>query len=194
MPKILDDLRKDHRNLANLWDLLGRELKVFKQGGVVDYDLVESILDYNLNYPDLCHHPRENLIFNKLKERDPAAISAIGDLEKEHQKLSSLTWRFSTAVSNVLEDEQLPREWFLDVANDFLRFSRNHIQMEEVLFFPAAQKTLTEEDWKELDEASENVEDPLFGKDKQDKYQALYREIMDWAKITDQEISETLDA
>jgi len=193
MSKIIDDLRKDHRNLAKLWDLLGRELKVFKEGGLPDYDLVESILDYNLNYPDLCHHPMENLVFEKLMKRDPAADSAIGNLEKEHEKLSSLTWRFSTAVANVLEDEQLPRDWFLDVANDFLSFSRNHMQMEEVLFFPAALKTLTAEDWNELEDACEKVHDPLFSDQKQEKYQALYQEIMDWEKIINQEASKTID-
>jgi len=193
MSKIIDNLRKDHRNLAKLWDLLGRELKVFKEGGLPDYDLVESILDYNLNYPDLCHHPMENLVFEKLMKRDPAADSAIGDLEKEHEKLSSLTWRFSTAVANVLEDEQLPRDWFLDVANDFLSFSRNHMQMEEVLFFPAALKTLTAEDWDDLEDACEKVDDPLFSDQKQKKYQALYQEIMDWEKTINQGASKTIN-
>jgi len=187
--KIINDLRKDHQNLAKLWDLLGRELKVFKEGGVPDYVLVESILDYNLNYPDLCHHPKENLVFEKLIKRDPAAESAIGNLKEEHEKLSSLTWRFSTAVANVLEDEQLPREWFLDVANEFLSFSRNHMQMEEVLFFPAALKTLTAEDWNDLEDTYEKVDDPLFNDQKQEKYQALYKEIMDWGEIINQEDS-----
>ena len=95
----------------------------------------------------------------------------------------------STAVANVLEDEQLPREWFLDVANDFLSFSRNHMQMEEVLFFPAALKTLTAEDWNDLEEACEKVDDPLFNDQKQEKYQALYKEIMDWGEIINQEDS-----
>lgn len=183
MTKILDDLREDHRNLARLWDLLGRELKVFKDSGQPDYGLVETILDYCLNYPDLCHHPKEDLIYEKLAERDPAAAKTIGDLKREHEKLASLTWRFSTAVSNVLEDEQLPRDWFMDIANDFLVFSRNHMQMEEVLFFPAARKSLTAKDWVELEAAIENVNDPLFGEDKQEKYESLFQDIMDWGKM-----------
>ena len=182
MTKILDDLRQDHRNLARLWDLLGRELNIFKQGGQPDYDLVESILDYSLNFPDLCHHPKENLIYEKLADLDPGSLSAIGDLEKEHKKLTELTWKFSTALSNVLEDDQLPREWFLNVANNFLSFSRHHMQMEEVLFFPAARKNLTDEDWADLEKAVETVEDPLFGHDKQEKYQVLLQSILDWEK------------
>ena len=177
MPKVLDELRQDHRNNARLWDLLDRELKVFKEGGLPDYDLVGNILEYCLNYPDLFHHPKEDLIYQRLKDRDPASGNIVGDLEQEHAKLTALTRRFSNALKNVLEDEQLPRDWFMGVANDFLNFSRNHMQMEEVLFFPAARKTLTPADWAELDDTWEMVEDPLFGEEIQKKYQGLYQEI-----------------
>ena len=177
MTKILDELRDDHRNLARMLDLLGRELDTFKEGGRPDYDLVENILEYCLHYPDLCHHPKEDLIFEKLQARDPPTAHIIGNLKLEHKELSTLTWRFSSAVRNVLDDEMLPRDWFLDVANDYLSFSRNHMQMEEVLFFPAARKTLTPADWAELDDTWEMVDDPLFGEDIQKKYQGLYQEI-----------------
>ncbi len=183
MLKILDDLHQDHLNFARLWDLLERELKIFKDGGQPDYGLVETILDYCINYPDLCHHPKEDIIFDKLMECDPATAKTIGDLKQEHENLITLTWRFSTAVSNILEDEQLPREWFMDIANNFLSSSRNHMQMEEVLFYPAARKCLTAEDWAELEASIENVEDPLFSADKQEKYLSLYQEILDWGKM-----------
>ena len=44
MTKILDELRDDHRNLARVLDLLGRELNTFREGGRPDYDLVEMVL------------------------------------------------------------------------------------------------------------------------------------------------------
>ena len=186
MNKILENLHQDHQNLARLWDLLGRELNIFKEGGLPDYELVGTILDYCLNYPDLCHHPTENLVFDKLAERDLGSISAIGDLKQEHENLGALTWRISNALSNVLEDEQLPKDWFLDIANNFLIFSRNHLQMEEVLFFPAARKNLTDQDWADLEASIENVEDPLFGSDKQEKYQSLFQDIMNWKEMLEE--------
>ncbi len=188
MAKILDEIRDDHRNLARLLDLLARELNTFKEGGRPDYDQVEDILEYCLHYPDLCHHPKEDLIFEKLQARDPATANIIGNLKLEHEKLSTLTLRFSIAVRNVLDNEMLPRDWFLDLGNDYLSFSRNHMQMEEVLFFPAARKTLAPEDWAELDDTWETVEDPLFGKETQKKYEGLYREIMNWEGVSDPQV------
>ena len=182
MPEILDQLSQDHRNMAHLFDLLGRELKAFKEGDLPDYDLVGNILDYCLNYPETYHHPMEDLVFDKLRIRNPEITDAIGNLKKEHEKLSTLTRRFMMAIGNVLEDEQLPRDWFMDVANDFLSCSRNHMQMEEVLFFPAARKNLTPEDWAALEAASQKGDDPLFGDEKLEIYKALYQEIMEWGK------------
>jgi len=188
MPKVLEELSADHRNFARLFDLLGRELAAFKAGGRPDYDLVERILDYCLNYPDLCHHPKEDLIFEMLQARDPAVAKIIGNLHREHERLAALTRRFAAAVRNVLEDELLPRDWFMDVANDFLNFSRNHMQMEEVLFYPAARKTLTDEDWAALNAAAEAVEDPLFGDKKSEKYRGLYKEIMEWGEAAEESV------
>jgi hemerythrin-like domain-containing protein len=97
MTKILDELQADHLNLARLLDLLGRELNTFKEGGSPDYDLVETILEYCLQYPKLCHHPREDLIFEKLQAHDPAAAKVIGNLKLEHDRLSALTVRFGAS-------------------------------------------------------------------------------------------------
>ncbi len=186
MPKILDDLRDDHKNMARLFDLLGRELKVFKTGERPDYELAKKILDYCLAYPNTCHHPKEDLVFHKLRERYPEAAEAIGDLDKEHEKLTVFTRRFAAALANVLEDEQLPREWFTDVANDFLNFSRRHMQMEEVLFFPVARKRLTAADWAELETAVAGRFEPALGKDELRRFQASYREIIDWGKSAEE--------
>jgi len=182
MPKTLDALRDDHMDMARLFDLLGRELKVFKTGEHPDYDLIKKILDYCLAYPDQCHHPKEDLVYEKLRGRSPDTAGIIGDLAAEHQKLAAFTLKFSTALGNVLEDEQLPRDWFLDVANDFLSFSRRHMQMEEVLFFPAARKNLTPADWAEIEAAIESRIETAFDEHTLKRFEASYREIMDWGK------------
>ena len=58
-PKFLNELQDDHKNMARLFDLLGRELLKFKEGEHPDYDLFKSILEYCLDYPDLIHPPRK---------------------------------------------------------------------------------------------------------------------------------------
>ena len=44
MTKNLIELRDHHRNLARMFNLLGQELNMFKEGGRPDCDLVEMVL------------------------------------------------------------------------------------------------------------------------------------------------------
>ena len=186
MSNVIWKLREEHRKLARLMDLIAREVKAFDQGQSPDYYLVESVLEYVLNYPDLCHHPKENLVLAKLRERDPKAAESVGDLEREHEKLGALTRRFAAAVQNVLQDAQLPRDWFTGVASDYLAFQRRHMQMEEVVFFPPALRALTKEDWEEIEDDLSTPYDPLFDEGKlEEKYERIHHEIMKWGELFD---------
>jgi hemerythrin-like domain-containing protein len=183
MPTILDRLSDDHRNMARLYDLIGRELKVFKTGEHPDYELVKKIVDYCLEYPDKMHHPLEDLAMKSLKARHSNAARIVGDLGQEHRSLGVFAHRFSAALGNVLEDELLPRDWFLEVANDFLSFSRRHMQMEEVLFFPALRKHLTPEDWNAV-EAAAGREIGWTPGGAAPALEAAYRDIMAWGETS----------
>lgn len=183
MSQVIAQLREDHANIARILDLLAREVIAFNQGRAPDYYLVELILDYILGYPQLVHHPKEDLLFERLQSRAPDAAADVGDLKREHAELATLTRRFSAAVGNILHDAELPREWFVDVANDFLTFMRRHMQMEEVTFYPAALRALSDEDWRQIDAVIEAPADPLFGGKVDARYRVLYDEILEWGRM-----------
>lgn len=187
MAEVIQKLREDHKKLTQLLDLIAREVRKFDAGELPDYDLVRLILDYILNYPDLYHHPLEDQVLRRLRRRDPAATASVGDLDAEHEKLGGLTRRFAAALDNVLHDETLPRDWFVDLASDYLNFQRRHMQMEEVLFFPAALRALEDADWTEIAAADEKHDDPLFRDGAgPGKYDRLHREIIRWAAPVDE--------
>ncbi len=170
-------LRDEHKNMGSLLTILRREIEHFKNGGPADFHLVRDILDYNVNFPDACHHPKEDLIFQTLGKRDADAASAVGDLEREHADLYVLAKRFATAVDNILGNSTLPRDWFAEVAEDYLRAMRRHMQMEEVVFFPAAERILSDEDWAAIDARVFDKVDPLFDKTIEGRYENLRRAI-----------------
>ncbi|PIW27416.1 MAG: hemerythrin [Rhodospirillales bacterium CG15_BIG_FIL_POST_REV_8_21_14_020_66_15] len=186
MSDVMWKLRDDHKKLARLMDLIAREVRVFDAGETPDYELVANILDYTQNYPDLYHHPVEDHVLAKLRLRDPEAAANVGDLVQEHEKLGALTRRFAAALHNVVQDETLPRDWFVDIAGDYLTFQRRHMQMEEVVFFPAALRALTEDDWRVIQNTITMPDDPLFGDgEDQERYDRLHREILKWGKPQD---------
>ena len=150
MGDVLEGLHKEHQTTAKLLKVIDGEVELFLNGEQPDWEILQEALDYLQEYSDLFHHPKEDVIFRLMKELDPDKVQSVGDLEDEHGRLVELTDRFVVAVENVLQDNTLTREWFGVIAGDFLKFQRQHMDMEEVLFFPAAKKILNSEDWAEI--------------------------------------------
>jgi hemerythrin-like domain-containing protein len=59
--------------------VLERELSVFDRGARPDYEVVLAVIDYFEDYPDTCHHPKEDMIVEKLRARDPVVEQSSGD-------------------------------------------------------------------------------------------------------------------
>jgi hemerythrin-like domain-containing protein len=136
------------------------------------------IAEYTLHYPDLVHHPKEDLVFERLVMRDPEAGAVVGDLVKDHRRLSELTRRFAAAISNAARDVELPREWLDSLTKEYLLANRMHMEMEEKHFLPRAMAMLTDEDWAAIDERVAHTDDPVFGKKVAATYLSLHERIL----------------
>jgi len=178
MIQIIEQLGRDHRNMRLLLDIVEEETNAYHEGHTPDFDLLRLIAEYALHYPDLVHHPKENLILERLVIHDPDAAEAVGDLIAEHRKLAELTRRFAGAIGNAARDVELPREWLDALTREYLLANRLHMQLEEQHFLPRAMATLTEEDWIEIDQNLSHVDDPIFGGKVAQAYLRLHERIL----------------
>jgi len=178
MAEALRLLRREHANLTRLLKVLDRQIALLGGGGQPDYDIIRGVVDYCPDFPDLCHHPKEDLVLAKLRQRDPKAAEKVGDLEGEHVKLAALTRRFTEAIERVLMEEELPRDWILGRAREFESAYRRHIAMEEQIFFPAAEHALGVSDWAGIDARVADRDDPLFGGRVAERFRALSEEVL----------------
>lgn len=110
MSAIVDSLRRDHRNFESLLQVLEHEVAVFECAERPDYEVLEAIVGYFQGYPDCCHHPKEDMVFEKLKQREPAAAKAVGDLDAGDMELAERLRNFASTVENVLGEQDMPRE------------------------------------------------------------------------------------
>jgi hemerythrin-like domain-containing protein len=180
MPELMDTLRQEHGNIASLLLVLEAQIKEFEAGHRPDYDVVSAALDYFETFPDLYHHPKEDLVFAKLRARDPASAEAIGDLAHEHRGLRARVKQFADTLRAVLGEAELPRADFVRRARQFIDAQWQHLHMEEERFFPAADKMLTAADWAELKAQAGEVADPLFGAPHGDEFEQLRQAILKW--------------
>ena len=180
MPEALRRLRDEHRNITRLLDALEHQLGAFAAGERPDYDVLAAIANYFTGFPDCCHHPKEDLILQRLRRRDPAAAAKVGDLEAEHERIGELARHFREAVENVLAEVEVSREAFDAVARHFIEHQRRHLEMEEERFFPEALAALTAEDWAEVDRRITQEKDPIFETEVSRDYADLRDRILKW--------------
>ena len=185
MSRIIEILLEEHRNIEKLLLVLEQELEVFDRSEGPDYEILQAIILYFQDYPESCHHPKEDMVFKKLKVRDPAAAKRIGDVEAEHQVETNRLLRFAQAVADILADREFLRQAFHNVVHDFIEHQRQHMDKEERLLFPSAAKALRPEDWAEIDVRLNDRKDPLFNGVIENKFHALQRNILRWERETE---------
>ena len=175
---IIERLCQEHRNIQTLLAVLERELEIFDRGDRPDYEVIRAIISYFELYPEVYHHPQEELVFAKLKIRDPAAAAKVGNLALEHQKGAERLRRVAQAVDSVLADREILRQNVDNIVRDFIEHERRHIMMEDRDFFPAALKALQPQDWAEIASASTNHKDPLFSEAAEETFDELRARIL----------------
>jgi hemerythrin-like domain-containing protein len=178
MTAIMCMLINDHCNMTRIIDTLERQIGSLDHEEAVDLGLIKNILEYLLDYPTRVHHPVEDLVYGKLKIRDPAIARTLDDLEQEHADLESQTRRFALAVDRVLKGEKLPRQELAQTGRDLTDRLQRHLATEETTLFPAARSSLMSSDWADIALVLGAPDDPLFGPRLRDFYRRLHEEIM----------------
>jgi len=185
MPQIVDILLEEHQNIEKLLLVLEHELEIFDRGERPDYEILQSIIQYFQGYPENCHHPKEEMIFEKLKARDADAAKRFGDVEAEHQVEAKRLRGLARVADYIFSDQRFLRETFRFAVHDFIEHQRQHLKKEEQLLFPAAVKVLQREDWAEIDARLDDREDPLFNPVVGEKFRALRETILRWEQETE---------
>jgi hemerythrin-like domain-containing protein len=184
---IMDILHQEHRNIEKLLLVLEQELSAFDRAERPDYEVIKAVIAYFKVYPETYHHPQEDLLFEKLKARDPAAAAKIGNLAAEHQAGAKRLRRVAQAIKSVLMDQEILRSTISDIIRDFIREERRHIGMEERDFFPAAINALQPEDWAEIGTRLTDQKDPLFSETVEQSFDEVRQRILQWEKEADAE-------
>jgi len=174
---VLDRLSEDHRNFRRVLDLLERQLVRLRKDDTPDFYLMLKILEYFQEYPQRCHHPAEDLLFATYSNRGIGAASVVEILRREHQELEALTTHLKDRVETILLDGIVERIQFISELEDFLQQQRAHITREEVEIFSQIRAVLKDQDWIEVEAKLCAREDPVFGPQVRQEYQALYEEI-----------------
>jgi hemerythrin-like domain-containing protein len=160
---LITTINEEHRTIAKLLHLIDRQVMLFAESASPDLDLLHLIMEYTQSFPDLYHHPKEDAIFAKLKEREPAMAAQVDTLLDDHRNMHQISSKFAHLVEQLIEDATMPRDVFIKAAVDYVDFQRNHMMREVGDVLPAALRVLTADDWAELEASTAQGEDPIAG-------------------------------
>lgn len=177
MSNTLSRWHAEHANFTKLLDLLEFQLARFHDGGAPDYELMLDIMYYMTHYPDILHHPKEDLVFARMKERDESVARTVGKLLHQHASLKACGEELVRELDGIVDGSIMSRERIETTARSYLDEFRSHMRIEEDEMLPLAAKLLQRKDWLEIDAAIRHFEDPLFGSRTEQRYAALARQI-----------------
>jgi hemerythrin-like domain-containing protein len=177
MPNTLFLLRLEHGNLSKLLGLLEDQVAAADAGRPMDEELLRLASEYFSDYPDRCHHPKEDLVYKLLSKRDPDSCVGLRDLIADHRRLHELAEAFAEAVRRVRGEPHAADPTLQAVIREFTKHYRQHMRDEEERFFRLAEERLSEDDWYTLDLAIFEEDDPLFGLAAERRFSALSQRI-----------------
>ena len=179
MVEIIEILRQEHRNIEKLLSVMEQELNVFDRGERPDYEVFGAIIEFFKMYPDACHHPKEDIIYEKFKARDPDRAASIADLQAEHREGAVRLRRVAQAIDAVLNDQEVLRESVDRVVHDFIDDEKRHIALEDEVIFPAIVGTLRPGDWAEIALTLADRYGPPSEADFEEQFSTLRRDILE---------------
>jgi hemerythrin-like domain-containing protein len=194
MPRLIEVLREEHRNIEKLLGVLEQELGVFDRRERPDYETLQAIIDYFTEYPARCHHPKEDMIVDILKARNPAVAGSLEDIELDHRQEDARLRRLAHTLESVRLGGELPRQSVDDVVREFIAHERRHIDYEERALFPAAIRALTTEDWRGIDARMRDARDPLFDRTVEERFRTLAQKILQWEQENEDDRRKTMAA
>jgi hemerythrin-like domain-containing protein len=176
MAKTLEKLHQEHVHISRLLDLLEKQVLLLEGSEQADTQLLTDIVEYIMNYPDLYHHPQEDLVFELLRHKDDEIIPIIDRLISEHKIMTERAITLSELLGDLKKEEK--SQQLIKLLREYIDLSRNHVNIEEETIFPRAKQILTDDDWTEIDTGFTSQGDPLFGEVLHKQYKKIYDSII----------------
>ena len=188
MSNQIEKWKAEHVEFIRLLGMLKSQIGLFHQQAEANYELMLDIVYYLTQYPDRFHHPREDIAFAKLVERDASARPRVHELLGEHKVIAASGKRLVEQLNGILAGAILEREAVEMDAASYIVYYRQHMAREEADLFPRLEDVLGREDWRAVEDAITPQADPLFGREVGQRYQQLHRQILLAAGRTDKNV------
>ena len=181
--KPINDLKMEHEAVKVTMRILDKICDdAEKSGEIAHPDHLEQLLAFFKVFVDTCHHTKEEeLLFPALEDVGVSRESGpIGVMLKEHQQGREYVAKMKTALARYLDDDPAAARDLIKSARAYTILLKQHIDKENNVLFPIAEKNLSDEKQAELWEGFETIETQKIGAG---KHEAFHKMIESLEKI-----------
>jgi hemerythrin-like domain-containing protein len=172
----INDLKMEHNAVQLTLRILDKFCQKIEQSGeIIDVQHLDQLLEFFKVFVDKCHHGKEEeLLFPALenvgvsREGGPIAV-----LLNEHQQGREYVRNMNASLSQYSKGNQTSIGEFLKTARAYINLLNQHIDKENSVLFPLAEKHLSEGEQAKLWEGFELIEEQKIGAGKHDEFHKM---------------------
>lgn len=168
-------LRHEHDVILKVLDGIEREVAGIRSTGRHDPATIGKIVEFIREFADRCHHGKEERhLFARLVERGMAKEGGpVGVMLREHDLGRGFV---AAAAAEIALPGGGNSAHVADALEAYVELLRAHIEKENEVLFPMADRMLADQDQAELAAAFERVERDEMGDGVHEKFHAFARE------------------
>ena len=167
---------EEHRVIERVLAVVEKATERAESGGELDVDLFRGAADFFRNFADMCHHGKEErLLFQKMVARGVSSETGpIAVMLHEHEDGRAHV-RAIGKLADKPVDEYVRKE-LARHSREYFEMLRVHIQKEDKILYPIADKILTGADQDELERGFADIEEKIMGPGVHEKYHRMIEE------------------
>lgn len=160
MSKAIEDLMHEHESITHAFQILDRMIDRFHDAGAMTREDAQSFMAFLKEFADKCHHGKEEtILFPELANAGiPVQGGPIGVMLAEHDEGRRLIAEMEESTG---QEPDLAK--FISSARQYMNLMRTHIQKENNVLFPMADRALDANTLDRLYEAFEEHEEKVIG-------------------------------
>ena len=148
----MGQLREDHSGLSRVLREIDAQQSRLQASPETARPVLAEALRYLLIYQHSVHHPREDKLFARIRNREPGLYRNMDRLVREHrtgqQHAATLAGELSRTTMAQLRGRaglRLARQ-----LQQYVAHTRQHMRSEEAVFYTGAERVLRASDWAAL--------------------------------------------
>jgi len=158
----MTELREDHRNMAVVLNLLDTLVEEMEAGKDPDFELFDEIMRYMTVYPDAVHHPKEDVVYEQLRQKRPDLSEHLDHVPDDHNDIAHLGSLLRDEIEAVNAGAAVRRDKMIEDTAAYVSRLRNHMQWEEEDLFKRIDKMLDAEPQTVNVSEYGHIKDPVF--------------------------------